>query len=222
MRIAYVSDVHLEFYQNWPKLPEKPEADIVVVAGDIHPTEKLRMEFLHMVHNAYHLPLFAVHGNHDYYGGVFPGPKVGFKFFQGELIAWATLWTHLDETANIHKKGLNDFFQIDGCTVGAWNKVHEKEAQDLFDLQPHIVITHHAPSYRSIPKEFHNSVLNQFYASHLDHRIMRSNIKLWIHGHMHEPVDCMIGEKCRVVSNPHGYFGYEHNRRQITFQVVEA
>ncbi len=222
MRIAYVSDVHLEFYQNWPKLPEKPEADIIVVAGDIHPQEKLRMEFLQLIHNAYQLPIYAVHGNHDYYGGVFPRePKVGFKFVEGHLLAWATLWTKLDEVANIHKSGLNDFFQIDGCTVPAWDAIHQQEAKQLFDLQPHIVITHHAPSYKSVPKEFLNSELNRFYASHLDHRIENSGIRLWIHGHMHEPVDYMIGD-CHVCSNPHGYFGYEHNRRQITVQVVEA
>lgn len=223
MRIAYVSDLHLEFYQNWPKLPEeKPEADIIVVAGDIHPQEKLRMEFLQSIHNAYHLPIFAVHGNHDYYGGVFPKePKVGFKFVEGQMVAWATLWTKLDEAAYIHKGGLNDFFQIDGCTVGQWNIIHEKEVKQLFDLKPKIVITHHAPSYRSVPQEFKSSELNRFYATHLDHMIETSPTRLWIHGHMHEPVDYMIGD-CHVVSNPHGYYGYEHSRRTVTFEVAEV
>jgi len=34
------------------------------------------------------------------------------------------------------------------------------------------------------------------------------NIKVWVHGHMHDPVDYMIGET-RVLANPRGYIPWE-------------
>jgi Icc-related predicted phosphoesterase len=36
------------------------------------------------------------------------------------------------------------------------------------------------------------------------------NVKLWIHGHIHETNDYQVAG-CRVVSNPRGYYGFELN-----------
>lgn len=71
-----------------------------------------------------------------------------------------------------------------------------------------IVMTHHCPSYRSVPARFlappHN-LMNGAFTSDLDPFISRHpEIKMWIHGHTHDRFDYEIGE-CRVICNPKGY-----------------
>lgn len=67
------------------------------------------------------------------------------------------------------------------------------------------VITHHAPSIKSIPTDTHNSMYeNALYYSNLDSEIKKANIDYWIHGHIHEVQNYFIG-KTQVISNPRGY-----------------
>lgn len=70
---------------------------------------------------------------------------------------------------------------------------------------PKIVVTHHAPSARSVHPRYHGSVLNSAYASDLEHLVDQAD--LWIHGHVHHRQDYRIGDG-RVVCNPRGY-GHE-------------
>jgi len=65
-----------------------------------------------------------------------------------------------------------------------------------------VVITHMAPSARSIPDHYKDELLSAAYASHLDE--LAQGADLWIHGHIHDSVDYSIGN-CRVISNPLGY-----------------
>ena len=51
-------------------------------------------------------------------------------------------------------------------------------------------------------------IANTWYYSQLDYSIMDSQYDYWIHGHMHDPVEYMLG-KCKVMCNPRGYTGYE-------------
>ncbi len=67
-----------------------------------------------------------------------------------------------------------------------------------------VVVTHHAPSLKSIPGKFKNNLLAAAYASNLDEIIEDSGAELWIHGHVHSTMDYMIGET-RVICNPRGY-----------------
>lgn len=71
-----------------------------------------------------------------------------------------------------------------------------------------VVVTHHAPSARSLPPRFKNDILSAAYASDLDDLVEASGVKLWIHGHVHTSSDYLIGET-RVVCNPRGYDGLE-------------
>ena len=67
-----------------------------------------------------------------------------------------------------------------------------------------VVITHHAPSPRSIRPWYDGDPFNCAFASNLDRLIERYQPELWIHGHMHDPVDEQLG-KTRLVANPAGY-----------------
>ncbi|MCF8366904.1 MAG: metallophosphoesterase [Bacteroidales bacterium] len=69
-----------------------------------------------------------------------------------------------------------------------------------------VVITHHAPSARSIPENFKDSELNPAFASNLDDLIMDFQPVCWIHGHTHQALNYHIG-KSNIICNPRGYPG---------------
>lgn len=65
-----------------------------------------------------------------------------------------------------------------------------------------VVVTHHAPSQRSVPSQYRGDPLMLAYASDLDAVVQVAD--LWIHGHMHDIVDYTVG-RCRVGRNLRGY-----------------
>lgn len=67
---------------------------------------------------------------------------------------------------------------------------------------PTVVVTHTAPSGRSIHERFNGDVLSGAFASDLDHLVRQSD--LWVHGHVHDSMDYTLGD-ARVVCNPLGY-----------------
>jgi Icc-related predicted phosphoesterase len=69
-----------------------------------------------------------------------------------------------------------------------------------------VIVTHHAPSIRSIAPEFWGDRLSSCYGSDMDTMIIEGKPSLWIHGHVHHHVDYLVGET-RVVANPRGYPG---------------
>lgn len=81
----------------------------------------------------------------------------------------------------------------------------ERGLAETFD-GPTVVVTHHAPSARSLAEGYQDDLLSAVYASDMDDLIERSGAALWVHGHTHRCVDYRIGET-RVVSNPRGYPG---------------
>jgi predicted phosphodiesterase len=86
---------------------------------------------------------------------------------------------------------------------------------------PTVVVTHHAPSARSIDPRFSGSPLNACFASRLDHLLGSDKADLWIHGHMHHSVD-YAQQGTRVVCNPRGYAtaGVNENPRfDVNFSV---
>lgn len=74
-----------------------------------------------------------------------------------------------------------------------------------------VVITHHAPSPKSIRIWYESDPYNCAFASNLDRAIERYQPALWIHGRMHDPVDERQG-LTRLVANPAGY-AYEAKKR---------
>ena len=69
---------------------------------------------------------------------------------------------------------------------------------------PTVVITHHAPSPRSIHQRFAGSLLNACFVSNLEHLLGEDRAQLWIHGHTHDSFDYQV-RGTRVVCNPRGY-----------------
>lgn len=71
---------------------------------------------------------------------------------------------------------------------------------------PSVVVTHHAPSPKSLRPGEIRSVEAAAYASDLEQVMLEFGPDLWVHGHTHHAVDYGVGHT-RVVSNPRGYQG---------------
>ena len=69
---------------------------------------------------------------------------------------------------------------------------------------PTVVITHHAPSIRSIHPRFADSLLNACFVSRAERLMGAHRVQLWIHGHTHDSFDYVVGGT-RIVCNPRGY-----------------
>jgi hypothetical protein len=74
-----------------------------------------------------------------------------------------------------------------------------------------VVVTHHAPSARSVESQYEGDSLTPAYASDLE-RLVAPPVSLWIHGHMHASFDYVVSvgaefddRGTRVVCNPRGY-----------------
>lgn len=74
-----------------------------------------------------------------------------------------------------------------------------------------VVVTHHAPSVRSIVPEYRGNDLNPCFVSELPASLFARPV-LWIHGHIHSSVDYCVG-RTRVMTNPRGY-----RRRDSSFE----
>ena len=87
----------------------------------------------------------------------------------------------------------------------------------------YIVVGHHAPSSRSVADWYKgDTVMNGAFRSELDEFIMdRPQIKLWVHGHMHNASDYMI-DSTRIVCNPRGYIGYESCANTFKLKYLEV
>ncbi|WP_404473382.1 metallophosphoesterase [Vreelandella venusta] len=76
-----------------------------------------------------------------------------------------------------------------------------RELAEPFD-GPKVVISHHAPLHRCIPEQYLGDALSPAFASHLSQ--LMGQMDLWVHGHVHEPVD-LLHNGTRIVANPGGY-----------------
>lgn len=68
---------------------------------------------------------------------------------------------------------------------------------------PTVVVTHHAPSLRSVAPAFRDNDVTAAYASDLEW-MLDGRATLWVHGHLHHCVDYVVGGT-RVVANQRGY-----------------
>jgi Icc-related predicted phosphoesterase len=189
----------------------------------------------------YNVPVILVAGNHEYYGSSIPkvndamrrelkGSQVHFLddasvILDGVVFLGATLWTDYnlngqytdaDAMTNASYR-MNDHRLIeDFIPVHALN-AHFKSLKFLraslrsSSKLKAIIITHHAPSSRSInPKYADDHLMNACFASNLESLIETSNATLWVHGHVHTSFDYRIGDT-RVVCNPRGYYPRDLN-----------
>lgn len=131
-----------------------------------------------------------------------------------------TLWTDYnqgdDQTMLYCKHNMSDHMAI--CGESMPQHIYQKHLESRAWLEneltkkhnvPTVVITHHAPSSRSlISPPSKNGGVDYAYFSNLESLIYKYSPDLWLHGHIHKTNDYMI-DCTRVVSNARGYHGQQ-------------
>jgi predicted phosphodiesterase len=79
---------------------------------------------------------------------------------------------------------------------------------------PTVVVTHHAPSPRSIHPRFAGSLMNACFVSDAEHLLDAEKARWWIHGHTHDSFDYTV-RGTRVVCNPRGHLKAGTNENQL-------
>lgn len=229
MKIHLLSDLHNEFevYE-----PARLDADVVVLAGDIDVKQRAiawaRRNFKCPVlyvpgnHEFYRgqlgntlQKLRALQGDHVHVldcddivldGVRFLGATgwTDYKALGDPATAARTAQNSMTDfkqirTASYHRVKPNDFADLAFATY-AW--LEEKLATPF--AGPTVVISHHAPSLRSLKTNPHaGGPLDAAYANSWE-SLLRSPVTLWLHGHIHTAMDYEINS-VRVVANPRGY-----------------
>lgn len=211
--IGITSDTHCDHGNEFPKIDE--DIDLLILAGDIgNPyTSKEYLDELN-------IPYIYISGNHESYGydyydvmaDVFCDDvgSVERKTINllGKKFHCCCLWTDLSNPMDAARYNLylNDNKQIKNWNANMANFEFSKSIRFLEDSvrEGDIVVTHHAPSFQSVGSQFKNNPINPSFASNLDSFILRKRPSIFIHGHMHDKSDYMIGDT-RVICNPMGY-----------------
>lgn len=190
MRIGYISDLHVEFRK--PDFIEmltaylnsfKNEVDFLIIAGDIYSDSKRRKRFLESLE----LPIKTIMGNHDFFK-----TEVFDDFWGEDGIVGACLWTNFNNNPLSEydaAKWIWDFKYIPNWTTAQCKFLHEKQLQAILDSPSEIVVTHFTPSKQSNTEKFLNDPHNDYFCNSLEGKILESNKKLWIHGHVHSHHD---------------------------------
>ena len=231
-RVHILSDLHLEFRHFEPA---QVDADIIVLAGDIHTGANGIKWILQTYPDR---PVMYGLGNHEFYGQklqklistlkeIAQGTNVHFlendRFeFEGLVFLGATLWTDFQLLGNpvvsgaVAQAGMNDsrrirlmpnyrrFLPKDARAVHAQTLNWLAQELDQAHGEKVIVVTHHAPSPRSIPSKWDGDPLNAAFASNLDGYIENCGAAFWVHGHIHHHSDYLVGGT-RIIANPRAY-----------------
>jgi len=99
-------------------------------------------------------------------------------------------------------------------------KFLKKKLAEEFD-GPTVVITHHAPSEKSVDKIYRGEILNGAFFTDLEYLMEEFKYELHCHGHMHTSLDYMVDET-RVVCNPRGYFPNQLNPDYEEDMIIEV
>jgi predicted phosphohydrolase len=105
-------------------------------------------------------------------------------------------------------------------TVDRFKATRDYLIQNLADSfsGPTVVVTHHAPCSRSLPRELHETLGSAAYASNLLRGLGHAP-EFWIHGHIHSSSNYFSCDT-RVVCNPRGYA--EKTGRFLNAQFISS
>lgn len=184
--------------------------------------------------------VFYVLGNHEHYEHTFEETVSDIKQFVpknvtvlnnssecygGVHFVGATMWSGFDKentkVMKLAEECMNDYQCIisEGHqltpqhTLWEHNNTIEWFEQVLPNLNGDVVmVTHHAPSIKSIKGRYDREATKHAYHTDLTSLITKHpNIKFWCHGHTHVQNRYEV-QQCLVLSNPFGYDKYELNK----------
>ncbi|MFT0534244.1 metallophosphoesterase family protein [Castellaniella hirudinis] len=229
LRLHILSDLHLSM--QGLALPET-HADITILAGDIARPAKAMQWASRIRHPVLYVPgnhefysgvipdVRAQLARHAAEYGIHLLDQQA-AVIQGIRFLGATLWTDFElfgpeqreQAMEQTGRFMRDFQVIrngDGSVFSPRDSVALfRQQYDWLDAQldlpfdgPTVVITHHAPSLRSVHPRFEDSLVSAGFVS--DCTGLMGRACLWVHGHTHDSFDYTV-RGTRVLCNPRGY-----------------
>lgn len=212
-RIGITSDTHCDHGNKFPQIDD--DIDLLILAGDIG-DPYITKEYLEKRGK----PYIYIAGNHEYYN-YYPDTVNSDVFgddqgcvenktviINGHRFHCCCLWTDLSNPidAILYENNLADTGYIKNWGAARAQVEFNKSIEFLEKSvqEGDIIVTHHAPSFQSVSEKFKGSLINSCFASNLDDMILDLKPSIFIHGHMHDFCDYMIGDT-RIICNPMGY-----------------
>jgi hypothetical protein len=139
------------------------------------------------------------------------------EVIDGVRFLGTTLWSDFDAIGPRDKayRAANHYLRKNTCQIGGAPMLAEAMRTRSLECQhwlrqalaehfdgPTVVVTHFAPTLRSADPRYGLSPGTAGFCNALDDLVAQA--ELWIHGHLHCPVDHLV-HGCRVVANPLGY-----------------
>ncbi|MDX8389476.1 MAG: metallophosphoesterase [Mariprofundaceae bacterium] len=233
MKLQILSDLHLEFSG---LKPEKTDADIIILAGDISlgvegfewakkafDKPVLYVAGNHEYYGDVTMATFQAQVDHCLQWSHVCFLDNAAACRGGVRFIGTTLWTDLTSRQCGTLANDEDCIVIDHCGdqkgMGA-SHFNTQEAQRLFErnkawlkkqlASPYdgktVVITHHAPSAKSIHPIYAGNPWNPCFSTPMDD-LMGEGVDLWVHGHTHNNFDYHVNGT-RVICNPRGYTSF--------------
>jgi Icc-related predicted phosphoesterase len=231
MKIQVLSDLHIDNWRHSSTVEKfldecTTDADCLILAGDVVSLSKKdhALKQMRLICERYKDVIF-VPGNHEFYDiSIDAGLDLlrewdsqiknwhfldAYKtiYISGQSFKGATMWQPSPNQGEYTQK-ISDHYYIKDFTKEA--PKHYRRLTDFLDssLQPtDIVVTHHAPSTKSISPEFSGSPANHWFITpELESVIQKKQPLMWIHGHVHSVWDYKISTT-RILCNPRGYPG---------------
>jgi len=246
MKIQYISDIHLEFLKNIPKIEKI--GDVLVLAGDIgYPFSNIYKDFLIDMNNKFN-KIFLITGNHEFYNLKNQRNKTSeeisdhiiniietnnldhitylddsYEEYEGVRFCGTTLWSKIDNSNYL----INDFTSIKDINIKLRNELFINSCIFIDEMineskLPIIMITHHLPSFKLIHSDFLTDKYknyNQCFASNCD-QYFKDPIKIWIFGHTHKECEAEINN-IKFLCNPVGYPDENNNQKTKIIEIYK-
>jgi len=212
-------------------LTPNPEADVLVLAGDISNGTSAIKAF-----SKWPVPVIYVHGNHEHYfldlsknakAIRLAAKNTDVHFLERDEIVidgvrflGCCLWTDYLLSGREHqtkamqdcerelrdhgviRQGGKPFMAKDALYKHVLSKNWLSEKIAAPFSGQTVVVTHHAPHPSSIHEKYKDNPINSGFVFHLSPLMGKAST--WIHGHVHDSFDYVVNGT-RVVANPRGY-----------------
>ena len=250
--VQFASDLHREFETYTAdrlQLPIDPNADLLVLAGDIHDDIDALDPWIRDL--ASRVPVVMVAGNHEFYDHDFDTQRralaawgktiPNFHFLDdgavtidGVRIIGATFWSNFDNgdpaLMAAARDMMTDYAVIsDGtATIGSLkpSRIYQEHLKSAAFIESELA---GRDNQRAIVVTHHAPSLkssrskgprwDKLYGSDYEQLMKDYCPDLWIHGHVHESHEYRIGATT-VACNPRGYVPYHENEEFVPVRTV--
>lgn len=237
-KFRILSDLHIDYWNGMqPELLAKEvPADVLVLAGDVAEIDSLSHGYkgaklrdqLKALCSKYEV--IWVMGNHEYWNNTPENAErdfnkikeaLGCKFFEHPDILVDTMWyPRVPEGHPRYPTNFPDFGMVNKFNPWVFEKYAAFERK-LHSKAWKVVITHHGCARESIAPEFKQADSNHFFISDQSDYILKYSPRIWVHGHVHNAFDYMLGST-RVVCNPYGYRHEKGRNGFVLDKVIEV